>query len=645
MSRRNRRRSNLASPAPAASDSLSKSAPIEPPSARTRLLVAASILLGAVLWALSGNDLPARHWVIVLALVAVSLVPPVTTTLTKWFDRVRRPSQRAVEWTGLIVGVVATAYLTMTAFLQERPLAPRMLDECSYAISTQLLAHGHLWLPQHPLADFFDSFFVVVRPVYSSIYFPGTALANAPGVWFGWPTWIVPVVLTGISIALVYRVVTALTADGVFGLLAAFWMLSLMPVRALSVMVMSQVVMLALGMLILWAWLRWQTAQRRWAWAIAIGALAGWAAITRPVDAIAFAAPVGIAMMLGLRGRPVREWLVTAAAILGGAAPFLALQVAHNAGVTGNPLRTPYTDYLEREQPGAQFGVRRYDPNWQPASQSWQIKAYYDWCRPFLIHHQPDNFLDAWFSAQDMGHGNMQPPHVLTIADNTLPAHALLLFLPAGVIVLAADRRRLVLGGALLLFLVLYALNPFFLPHYLVVVTPAMILLIVVGVDAVARAAGGRAAEFVRVAGTIAILAFCLLSLWEVRWLLAPPGTRPQADGFQESAPQSMVLTNINSHVEPPAIILFGRPPDVWTNMVYNTDAASPDDAPIIRAHDLDERDAELVDYYGERQPERVVYQFDWKRRALRRLGVAGELRNMLHGGAGGGAGGGQGRQ
>src|SRR6476620_11405665 len=137
-----------------------------------------------------------------------------------------------------------------------------------------------------------------------------------------------------------------------------------------------------------WAWLRWR-GQRWWGWALAIGIFSGWAAITRPVDALAYAIPIGVAMAGSLWKQPARQWALTAGALVAGAAPFLVLQGIFNVGVTGYPLRTPYTAYLERDQPGAQFGLRRYDPSWRPASALPQKRAYYDWCRPYFQQHEP----------------------------------------------------------------------------------------------------------------------------------------------------------------------------------------------------------------------------------------------------------------
>jgi 4-amino-4-deoxy-L-arabinose transferase-like glycosyltransferase len=604
---------------------------LQPATPRARLITGFAVAIGASFWLLAGNDVLLVRWVVVVAVVGVAMIPPVNRALGKLLERLRNPSQRTAEWTGVIVGVLATAYLVGTAMLQERPLAPRMLDECSYAIGAQLLAHGHLWLPQHPLADFFDSFFLTVRPVYSSIYFPGTFVAFAPAVWFGWPTWIIPVVLSGASVGLLYRIITEIAGDGAAGLLAVIWAVSLMAFRALSVMTMSHVVLLFLGLLMMWLSMRWREAsRRRWAWALAVGAITGWAAVTRPVDANAYALPVGVAMIVALLGDPPRRWAITFAMLVVGAAPFLGLQVAHNIGVTGSPLRTPYTEYLKREQPGAEFGIRTYDPSWQPQSESAQVRGYYNWVRPYLELHQPHNFWRPWFGEQRLSGGRVQPANFLTLVDSTLPARPLLLLLPAGVVALLARGRGRIFAATLPLFVLLYVFNPFFLPHYAVVVAPAVILVSLLGADAVARAMPGRrASDAVRIATYAAILALSVTSLWEVRWAMTP-STRPPADGFQERVPQSYVQTAIEMQVQPPAVVLYGAPPDLWTEMVYNTDVASPDDAPIIRAHDLGSRDAELIDYYGQRQPDRTIYRFDWRRGSLQRLGKAGELRERL---------------
>src|SRR5687768_8090479 len=98
MSRRGRRspssRSAAASPPPPTalvSDESNSSV-----SPRLRYLTVAAVVVGAVCWALAGNDLPLLQWAVVLPLVGVCLIPKVTRVLASLLDRLRRPSPRAV---------------------------------------------------------------------------------------------------------------------------------------------------------------------------------------------------------------------------------------------------------------------------------------------------------------------------------------------------------------------------------------------------------------------------------------------------------------------------------------------------------------------------------------------------------------------
>jgi len=60
---------------------------------------------------------------------------------------------------------------------------------------------------------------------------------------------------------------------------------------------------------------------------------------------------------------------------------------------------------------------------------------------------------------------------------------------------------------------------------------------------------------------------------------------------------------------------------------VYNWQVVWPDDARVVRAHDLGaQRDLELYRYYAQREPARRVYRYDLKDRSLVFLGTAGEL-------------------
>ena len=80
--------------------------------------------------------------------------------------------------------------------------------------------------------------------------------------------------------------------------------------------------------------------------------------------------------------------------------------------------------------------------------------------------------------------------------------------------------------------------------------------------------------------------------------------------------------------VERPAVILFRYTPgaNIIEEPVYNTSVAWPDDAPVVRAHDLGPRNSEIYRYYAERQPERMFYLFERATGTLTPLGRARDL-------------------
>ena len=95
---------------------------------------------------------------------------------------------------------------------------------------------------------------------------------------------------------LAYRIAAELI-DGLAGVLVAIMILATPQFRIMSTDVLSQVPAMVLGLATIWAWSAWRERMRP-GWAIRIGAFAGWAAITRPVDAIVFALPVGVGMVI-----------------------------------------------------------------------------------------------------------------------------------------------------------------------------------------------------------------------------------------------------------------------------------------------------------------------------------------------------------
>ena len=92
----------------------------------------------------------------------------------------------------------ASASLAMTVLLVRAALLPLLPipqpavgDELSYVFAADTFAHGRLANPVHPLWPFFETAHVLVRPTYSTKYFPGQGLFLVAGQilmghpWFG----------------------------------------------------------------------------------------------------------------------------------------------------------------------------------------------------------------------------------------------------------------------------------------------------------------------------------------------------------------------------------------------------------------------------------------------------------------------------
>ena len=621
-------------------------------SERSSAVILCLLLVGLALWLSlpagpSGSraTLAPWRWIVTGSAALIALLPPVQIAGRRLGQWLRSPSVKTRAILGFTIAAAASLYFLLTAINQDRDFFPKTHDECSYLIQMRMLANGHLWMPRHELADFFDSFYLLTKPVYASMYFPGTAFMFVPSIWLHWPTWLIPLLVAGAIVGLVYRLVTEFV-DGIAGCLAAILLLSLSWYRMLSIMLMSQLPVLLLGLILVWAWSRWRTGKRWGGWLLLIGACAGWAAITRPLDALCFAMPVGLAIFFDLvrrisdprdthrrvpwacthaRGFPPPDehgheympmaptqvpvaprWRVVAL-LAAGALPFLILQLILNRGVTGHFLQTPFGLYAQRDFPGASYGFHSPPPQAKPDSLVAQKQLLYTkWAKPFIADHQPSRVIfDEW------------QRRIPLIADVTLPARPLLALLPVGLLGLR-DKRRWLLFAPLPLFVLGYIGYTFFLEHYAVVVAPAVALLLVMAIERIAR-------HWPRIAPPIIsmVLALALTSLWEINRSISDEPFR------------STWLRQLHNSIDTDAIVLFTfdlDPADsnliqnITQEPVYNTDAAWPDDAPLIRAHDLGQRNVELFRYYATHAPNRMVYRLSRKTGRVETLGRAREL-------------------
>lgn len=672
------------------------------PDFRHKFSIAVFGCAGLALWIVvgSGRGIGWPRWTLLVCLTALGTVPPIARAIDRRLAPLRNPSGRNLRRTTLGVALASALYFVVTAILQNRDLFPKTHDDCSYAIGIQILSRFRLWMPSPALPDFFDSFYLLVRPVYCSIYFPGTALLYVPTAWLHLPSYVMPALASGFAVAMLYRVVSEMI-DGAFGLLAALMMASISWFRVFGILLTAHVPMLLFGLLMVWATLRWRKT-RSLRWAATLGACSGWAAITRPADALIFGVPIAIAVFQTLAGRvrpqavvgenkkasdapspgtpgqgresildlPIGEGLPRVALrtqrrrpspqlspgmpgeraearpspgapregatppswlspllMIAAALPFLALQIIFNVGVTGDPFKTPYTYYLEHDQPRTQIGFHAASPSDEPLSASPQKRdLYQQWIRPRLTLHTPANLANLWAETW-----------LPLLIDATMQCRLLLIFLPIGVLT-AWRRDRWILWLSLPLFLLVYSFNPFFLEHYGIIMIPAVALLILLSAQAIASAWPHYAVS-IHGGFIMMILAITLTSFPEINRWIKTPGTGVSDETF-DSAYLVDAFANLPQYgVKPPAVVLFKYHsfpglfkgvPEFIQEPVYNADVADPDEAPIIHAHDLGpRRNREIFEYYSSPgRPGRIFWSYDAARGAdaLQRMGTGAEL-------------------
>jgi hypothetical protein len=592
-------------PGPGPLPAVDPSPPLLRPAAH-RTVAILLLFLGVQLWLTFGSAYWRHLELRILAGVLIAcFIPAVNRRLTPLLDRLRRrPTPRVAILIALAITAFAAFYIPYDAVRDLRPLAPRVQDEYSYLIQTQHVARGRLWMPAHPLPDFFESFQLLSTPVYASVYFPGLAMMLAPGVWLGLPTWVMPVVISAATVGATFLVVTYLL-DTVAGLLAAALLLSLPLFRLMAIKSMSQIPVTLLSLLAIGAYLLWRR-RRRSRHAALVGAMLGWAAIVRPMDAVCAGLPIAVAMLLDLRHSAARQALRPLLAATLAALPFLTLQLILNWGVTGNLLSTPYNLYVARDIPGAKYGFHPYDPAARPASHLVQKAEFLEHYRDWIAAHTPLRALHDLVQAR-----------LRSVLLSGVPHALLFVLVPVGLLGLA--QRRWVLAAMAPAYLAVYYFHIFFLTQYDIVATPA-IALIVVAAPAALAASFPRAGRPLSLFATAAI---AILVLGQYR-------------EFNRLVVVDMMVTHQQNRIDQllkdlpgRAIVLFRYNPGGLFDQepASNVDVPWPDDARVIRAHDLGPaRNPELFRYYANLHPDRTVYRYDRADDTLTPLGNVRDL-------------------
>jgi 4-amino-4-deoxy-L-arabinose transferase-like glycosyltransferase len=542
-----------------------------------------------------------------------------------WLDGISQPSPRVKRLSFIAITVLATLYLYATARLQHRDLSPIVHDEHVYWIQARMLAAGRLWLPRHDLAEFLDSFHLITDRVYASKYGPGAAIFFAPAALLGLPTWLTPLLLSGLAVGLIYLLATELF-DNLGGYLAALMLLSLGVFRRTSTMVMSQAPMLVLALLALLALVQWRR-DRRLRWVAVMGACVGCGAITRPVDAVCIALPLGSVVLFDLvnaaRRAPQAGRLNVARVALVGMvaiAPFVLLQVICNKGLTGKWTDLPWSYYARLNDPYDTMGkVSASQSRIAPALP--QKRQFIDeFTRPAYEQRVGTPRLDR---LEDRTTRTLTGPELREQLPSqrvygTLPSPLLIALLPLGLLAMSS-RSRWVVWAALPPFLLIYSQYNYFFPHYAVAIAPAVIVNALAAIPAIQS-------TWPRARWITPALACLLAGIG----LFALPELNPSRKDQWFDAP---LLRDVDRRLtrldHTPAVVLFRYDPErlIHEEPVYNLQSARPEGAKVMRAHDLgDAANRKIFTWFAARQPDRAFYHYDEAAQTLTYLGTAKDL-------------------
>jgi hypothetical protein len=300
---------------------------------------------------------------------------------------------------------------------------------------------------------------------------------------------------------------------------------------------------------------------------------------------------------------------------------FVVLQAVNDKGVTGHVTTLPWNYYGKLYDPYDAIGRAPIDPAVRPKTNLPQkVKLFETFTVPahraLIGKSRVESLIDR--VSRTLAGPPLEKQEKNRLIYGALPSPLLIALLPVGLLGLA-ERKRWVVWLALLPFLALYASYSFFFPHYAVAIVPAVIVNLLAA-KAVLRRTWPAVAGPVGLAFTLGVAAMAVAALPELN-----PSRRDQ----WFDAPLLRTVDHDLAGIDrKPAIVLFKYDPErlVPVEPVYNTETAWPDDATVIRAHDLGAENARLFAYYAKRSPDRAVYRFDEAEETLEYLGTVSEL-------------------
>ncbi|HTR38476.1 MAG TPA: hypothetical protein VMH80_21345 [Bryobacteraceae bacterium] len=515
--------------------------------------------------------------VVALALMSRPLLEPLSRRLAM-----------KTGWCMLLLA--ALPILLRLALLPQYPVpTPLVADDFSYLLSADTLRHFRLANPAHPLHQFFETFFVLQQPTYSSIFPLGQGMVIALA-WslFGHP-WAGVALSVGVMCALCYWMLRAWTTP-VWALIGG--MLAVVEFGALSQWMNSYwggAVSACAGCLVFGALPRLRD-EGRTRDAALLGLGLGLQVLTRPYEFLFVVASVIVFFAPAWR-KLARPALATALAM----APAFLLILFQNRAVTGSWTTLPYM--LSRYQYGVPTTFT-FQPNPTPHSQLTQEQQLGYEAQSDV--HGPG--VDSWTAYWTRWAGRIRFYRFFFLAPLYL---ALLAFLPA-----LREFRFVWLAATVFLFSLGTNFYPYFYSHYIAALTCLFVLVSVVGLERLSRWTIRAQPVGEQCARILLFLCVAHFIFWyglhasrneDLYRAMTPYETW---DAINHGDPEGRIAIGSELQAAPGKQLVFVRysPQHQFQEWVYN--AANIDQAPIVWARDLGPQENQrLLRYYPDRTP------------------------------------------
>ncbi len=274
-----------------------------------------------------------------LALAAVFVL--LALTWQPWIAPLGSRFARRTGWCMIMLAMLPVALRLI--LLPGHPMpSPDVYDEFSHLLVADTLRHFRLANPPHPLPQFFETFFVLQRPTYSSIYPVGQGIALAIGwIVFGLP-WAGVLLSTAALCALCYWMLRAWAPPGwalLGGFLAVF---EFGPLSPWTNTYWGGAYTATAGCLVFGALPRLRNGWRpRYAALLGLGL--GMHLLSRPFESIFLLMSVILFFLPEMRSIATLRLLARPAAVTAlVCVPAVALVLTQNKQVTGSWLTLPY---------------------------------------------------------------------------------------------------------------------------------------------------------------------------------------------------------------------------------------------------------------------------------------------------------------